>query len=182
MNGGELCPGPSAPIADGRSTTTTNRPQPGMAENCAQGPQPGLARDHPSPSAADPSQELRGTAPRALKQDWRGTTNQHQQQSRAENGRELHPGPFARIGEGPPPTTSKRPQPGRGRNGAHCPQPGRKKDTLKPGPAKPQASPRQARQARAPPAPKNNEKHDHTPSKTPTPAANRNKAQPLDHG
>ena len=76
-----------------------------MAGNCAQGPPPGLARDHPPTLAADPSQERRGTTPKTLRQEWRGTNQRHQQETPARNGGELCPGPSARAGEGPPADT-----------------------------------------------------------------------------
>ena len=68
-NGGELSPGPSARIVEALPKSTDGRPQPGTAGSCTQGPQAGIAGDHPKTPAANPGQERRGTAPRALSQD-----------------------------------------------------------------------------------------------------------------
>ena len=76
-NGGELHRGPSARIGEGPPTNISGRPQLGMAGSCPQDPQQGLARGRPPPPAADPSQEWRGTTPKALSQGWRGRTNHH---------------------------------------------------------------------------------------------------------
>ena len=99
--------GPSARIGEEPATNTGRRPRLGVAGNYTQGPKPGLARDHPPPQTADPSQEWRGTARRTLSQDGPGTTNKPGQQTLPRNGRELHLRPSARIG-GSPPTTHTR--------------------------------------------------------------------------
>ena len=70
---------------------------------------------HPKPTlAATPpqqagfSQEWPGTAPRALSQDWRGTTHHnHHHQTQARNGRKPQPGPSARSGEEPAPPSAR---------------------------------------------------------------------------
>ena len=80
-----------------------------MAGNCHRGPQRGLAKDRPQP--ADPSQEWRGTACRALSQDRRGTTDHQNQPTPARSRGEPQPQPSARIGEAPPATTGSGPQP-----------------------------------------------------------------------
>ena len=96
------------------------QPLPGSWANCTQGPQPGLASAHSPPPTAEPSLERRGNAPRALNQDWRGTKCHHQQQTPPTNGRELPPGPSGRIGEGPPTSTSSRPELGMAGNCTHA--------------------------------------------------------------
>ena len=50
------------------------------------GPSAGIVDEHPPPSAADSSQEWRGTAARALSQIWRGTIHHHQQRTPARDG------------------------------------------------------------------------------------------------
>ena len=67
-SGRERYQGPSARIDEGPPTTNNSGPQPGVAGNCTQGCQPGLARDHPPP-------------------------HHHQQRAPAKNGGELPPGP-----------------------------------------------------------------------------------------
>ena len=105
-NGRELHQGPSARICEGPPSNARSKPQPGLAGNWIQDPHPEMARDHPPPPAASSSQELRGIAPRMLRQYWPGPTRRWQQQSQAGNGRELHLGPSARIGERPPTTST----------------------------------------------------------------------------
>ena len=74
-NGGELQPRPSTRNREGPHAKTNSRLQPGMAGHCTQDPQPGVARDRPPTPTADPSQEWRGTAPRALSQDGQRPTH-----------------------------------------------------------------------------------------------------------
>ena len=127
-NGGELRPGPSTTIGEGPPTNTSSRPQPETGGNCAQGPPPGLERDHRPPPHAGPSQEWRGTAPRSLRHDRRGTTHQHQQQTPARNGRKLRPGRSAGIGGGHPRATNSGVQPRMAGSCAQAPQPGLVRD------------------------------------------------------
>ena len=134
-SGREQDPRPSARIGEGAPISTTSGPPPRLAGNRPQVPQPGLARDHPPPPVADPSQKLRGTATRALSHDWRDHqqpadpsqewvvaaaralckdwrgTQHHNQRTPARSGVEPHPRPSARTGESPPTTTTSGPQP-----------------------------------------------------------------------
>ena len=67
-------------------------------------------RRRPSPRLADPTQEWRRTAPRALSQEWRGAIHQqHQRNPPARSGRGPHPGTTDRSGEGTP-TQDPRPE------------------------------------------------------------------------
>ena len=106
------------------TTTAAGGPQPELAGNCNQYPQPGVGRDHTPRPSADPSQEWRGTAPGALSQEWRGITHKQRHRTPARSCREPHPGPTARSGEGPPTTTTSGPQPGISGNHTQAPQPG----------------------------------------------------------
>ena len=87
MNGEELHPGLSARIGEEPPTNASSRPKPEMAGNCTQHSQPGFAGGHSPIPPADPSKEWRGTAPRALSQDWSPptTTSSRHQPRRAEN-------------------------------------------------------------------------------------------------
>ena len=123
-SGGEPHPLPLARIGERQATTTSSGPQPGVAGNRTQAPQPGLPRDHPPPRAAHGSQDWRGTAPRALSQDWRANTHHQNQGTPAGSGGEPHPRPSARIGEGPPTTTSSGSPPGVAGNCTEGLQPG----------------------------------------------------------
>ena len=67
---------------------------------------------------------LRGTAPGALDQEWRGITHYQQQRTPAGSGGEPHPGPSASSNEGPPTTTTSGPQPGEAGNRTQAPKPG----------------------------------------------------------
>ena len=111
-------------IGEGPTATTTGRHQPGMAANCAQGSQPGLARDHPPTPATSPGKTWRGTTARSLSQEWPGVTRPHQMQTPARNCAELNPGPSARIGERPRATTSSQLRPGMVVSCAQGAQPG----------------------------------------------------------
>ena len=75
---GEPRPRPSARSGEGPPTTAGGEPKPGVAGHRNHNPQLGVARDQPPPQRADPSQEWRGTAPRNVRQEWRGTHNTHQ--------------------------------------------------------------------------------------------------------
>ena len=91
----------------------------GSPGNRTHGPRPGVARDHPPPPAADPSQEWPGTATKKSEQEWRGTSHHHKRRTPARGGGEPHLGPSARSGKGPTTAhtnhthtnTSRKPQP-----------------------------------------------------------------------
>ena len=106
-SGGEPHPKPSARRSEGPPSTTTSGLLPGVAGNRTQSPKPGLARDHPLPEPADPSQQWRGTARTAVSQDLRWIIDRDQQQTLARSGGEPHPGPSARNCEGPATTHSR---------------------------------------------------------------------------
>ena len=101
----------------GTNITTISGPQPGVAGNGDQDPQPGVTRDHPPPQLAEPSQEWQGAAPMAL----------HQGPQPGVSGNHTH-GPHPGAARDHPLSTKTGPKPGLAGNRTQGPQPGVARD------------------------------------------------------
>ena len=99
-----------------RHTAHTHTPRP--KRRAPRAPQPGVASGPPPPQPVDPSQEWRGTTPRALGQEWRGTNHSTRWRTQARSGGAPQPNPSARSGKGPT-TTAQRRTPARSGTAQH---------------------------------------------------------------
>ena len=118
-----------------------------------------MARDHPPPQRAGPSQEWRGTAPKALSQEWRGTTHNHNQRTQpGVAGNHTHYRQPGVARDHPPPPPADPSEEWRGTAPRQAPQPGLARDdnTQPPHPHK-AANPSPERRGRQPNTPPKND-------------------------
>ena len=110
------------------ATTAAGRPQPGVAGNCTQDPQPGMERGHPPLTPADPpARSGGGPHPGPSARSGEGTPTQDPQPEARDHAPQTS-GPQPAVAKAHPPTSTRGPQPGVAGSHTQDPQPGVARD------------------------------------------------------